>query len=215
MKQVYHRLFPGFAQELEKELADCKSLIDIGCGSASPIKYTSFNGYSLGIDGFKPSIKNSKKSKIHSKYKLMNLLELGKNIKPKTFDCAIALDVIEHFTKEDGETLLASMEKIATKKIIIFTTNGFRPQGAYDNNQFQVHLSGWTPKEMKLKGYKVIGMHGLKSLRGNYAKIRFWPKPFWRLISDITQKIFINEPDKTYAILCVKNLQEVNKFKYQ
>ena len=96
------------------------------------------------------------------------------------------------------------MEKIAKNKVIIMTPNGFLPQGIYYNNPWQVHKSGWTVKEMKKRGYKVIGINGWKPLRGECARLRFWPKYFWLRISEITQFFVRNKPEKAFQILCVK-----------
>jgi hypothetical protein len=211
IKKTYIKIFPGFAQELKKQIGDCKSLLDVGCGSSSPIQYIRFKGYSLGIDGFAPSIKKSKIKHIHSKYKKMSLQDIHKHIKPKSFECVIALDVIEHFTKKEARELMLKMEKIATKKVIIFTNNGFMHQESYDGNILQIHKSGWSPKEMSSMGYKVVGIHGWKALRGEYSELKFSPKFVWRVISDITQKITRNSPNLAYAILCIKDLQNDKK----
>ena len=40
------------------------------------------------------------------------------------------------------------MEKVARKKVIVFTPNGFVPQRPYDGNPFQEHLSGWSVDEI-------------------------------------------------------------------
>jgi len=134
----------------------------------------------------------------------MNILDLEKKFETNSFDCVLASDLIEHLTKEDGLKLIDMMEKIAKNKIIIFTPNGFLSQGEYDNNPWQIHKSGWTVKEMKEKGYEVIGIDGWKPLRGEYASLRFWPKHFWLIISDITQFFVKNKPEKAFEILCYK-----------
>jgi len=76
-------------------------------------------------------------------------MEIGRNFKENSFDCVLASDVIEHFSKEEGYKLIEMMEKIARRKVIIYTPNGFLKQGEYDNNPWQVHKSGWNVKEMK------------------------------------------------------------------
>jgi len=96
------------------------------------------------------------------------------------------------------------MEKISKNKVIIFTPNGFLPQGEYYNNPWQVHKSGWTVKEMKKRGYKVIGINSWKPLRGEYARLRFRPSYFWQIISDITQLFVRNKTEKAFQILCIK-----------
>jgi len=59
------------------------------------------------------------------------------------FDLVIFGDVIEHFEKEKGYEVL---EKIFehTNNIIVSTPNGFMPQGAWAENELEIHKSGWT-----------------------------------------------------------------------
>ena len=204
VSNLYYRILPDYRVELKKAIGDCKTLLDVGCGSSSPIKSFSNKLYCVGVDAFEPSIEKSKKEQIHNKYYKMDVLEIGKNFKPKSFDCVLASDLIEHLTKEEGFKLLEMMEKIAKKKVIVFTPNGFLSQGEYDNNPWQVHKSGWTVDEIKKRGYKIIGINGWKPLRGEFASVKFRPKLLWVIISDITQVFVRNNPKKAFQILCVK-----------
>lgn len=207
-RKIYHnyyvRVFPNFQVELEKAVGKNKSLLDVGCGSNSPIQSFSQKLNCVGVDAFSPSIKKSKNLKIHNQYHQMDVLDIGKKFKSNSFDCVLASDLIEHLTKEEGYKLIEMMEKIAKNKVIIFTPNGFLAQREYDNNPWQVHKSGWSVKEMKERGYKVIGINGWKPLRREYASLRFWPNYFWLIISDITQFFVRNKPIKAFQILCIK-----------
>jgi hypothetical protein len=90
----------------------------------------------------------------------MNALDLDKTFSPKSFDCVLALDLIEHLEKEEGFQLISMMEKIATKRVIIFTPNGLLPQQEFGGNRLQIHKSGWSVEEMREKGFRVIGILG-------------------------------------------------------
>ncbi len=204
LQKIYYRIFNNDEVELEKSLEGCRSLLDIGCGSNSPIKSFSKKFYCVGVDAFLPSIEKSKKQGIHDKYYNINVLDIGEKFEPNSFDCVLASDLIEHLTKEEGIDLLNMMERIAKNKIVIFTPNGFLSQGEYENNRWQIHKSGWTAQEMEKRGYRVIGINGWKPLRGEYAELRFCPKLFWLLISDITQIFVRNRPAMAFQILCVK-----------
>lgn len=203
-QNVYPKFFKNYFYELEKAVKDSKSLIDIGCGTDSPIKYFSKKIHAVGIDAFLPSIEKSKKQNIHDEYYQIGVLDIDKHFEDKSFDCALASDLIEHLTKEDGLKLIELMEKVASKRVIIFTPNGFLQQGEYDNNPWQVHLSGWSVEEMQERGYKVIGINGWKPLRGEYSNIKYSPKSFWMFISDITQFFVRNNPKKAFQIMCIK-----------
>ena len=104
------------------------------------------------------------------------------------------------------------MEKIASKRVIIYTPHGFLPQGEYDNNHWQIHKSGWEIEEMQARGYRIVGIHGHKVLRGEYAKLRWRPWFFWQIVSDITQLWTRNHPKNVFQILCVKEIDDKEKF---
>ena len=112
--------------------------------------------------------------------------------------------MIEHLTKEEGLKLLDMMEAIAKKKMIVFTPNGFSAQECYFDNPWQAHKSGWSVKEMKNRGYRVIGIHGWMHLRGERSEIKFRPTKFWMMISELTQIFIRNYPELAFQILCIK-----------
>lgn len=191
---------------LERELKGMESVLDVGCGSNSPLAQVKKTFYSVGIDIFKPSIKKSKKVKIHDDYKIGDILKIDTFFKPKSFDAVLALDIIEHLSKKDGRKLLALMEKLAKKKVIIFTPYGFTQQHPYEENPFQVHKSGWYVENFKNRGYKVYGMRGLRFIRGEYATIKYKPWFFWGTISTLSQFFVYNYPKLAYQLLAVKKI---------
>lgn len=193
---------------LEQEIVpDCNSLLDLGCGSNSPIsRFSSKIPYRVGVDIFDDSIWLSKKNNIHNEYITIDILDIENEFKDKAFDCVIAIDLIEHFSREDGLNLLRIMEKISKKKVIISTPNGFVPQNEYDGNRYQIHLSGWSYEEMVKMGFRIIGIGGWKILRGERGEIVWRPKIFWFLISRFTHFYTRNHPGHAFSILCIKNL---------
>jgi len=199
-----------FARKLESEVVGkCATAIDLGCGKDSPLKFFSNElKYSLGVDSHMPSIASSMKSGIHSEYIASDILETCRKITDNSFDCALALDLIEHLEKEDGEKLLKEMARIAKKRIIIYTPNGFLKQTVFEDNQAQKHLSGWSVKEMKKFGFKVYGMSGLKILRKEMGEIKYRPRLIWRFISFLTQVPVYFLPTLAFQILCVKTLNK-------
>ncbi len=209
-KILFYKFYTGYDEYhklLEKEVKDCDSLLDLACGHYSPVsKYITHMKYSLGVDAFEPAIETAKTLMSHKENKVMDILKVDKAIKPNTFDCVIALDLIEHLTPIEGEKLIKDMESIAKKRVIIFTPNGFVHQGEYDNNPYQVHKSGWSYSEMRKRGYRVYGLNGFKFLRGEYAKTKFKPSWFWERISYLTQYIVKIFPSTSYQIFCVKDL---------
>ena len=118
--------------------------MDLGCGADSPLgRFSVLLSYSLGVERFEPYLVKSQAGKKHAEYLAADILTACRNFKDNSFDCVLALDVIEHFKKEEGLKILIEMERIAAKKVIIYTPNGFLKQKALDANDGQVHLSGW------------------------------------------------------------------------
>jgi SAM-dependent methyltransferase len=207
LQEIYRaRQLTHYEIELAKAVGACQSLLDVGCGSGSPIKSFSHKMHCVGVDAFAPSIEKSEKQGIHKEYHEMKVLDIGKKFGPGSFDCVLATDLIEHLSKEDGIKLIEMMERIAKKTVIIFTPNGYLPQGKYENNPWQVHLSGWTAEEMVGRGYRVIGISGWKPLKGEYAEVRFWPKLFWNNLSEFSQLFVRNRPEHAFHLLCVKTI---------
>lgn len=210
-QKYYLKIFSSYRKELEKAVGESKSLLDVGCGKDSPIQYFPKGIYCVGVDAYKPSIQKSKEKKIHNEYHNIDVLEIGNEFKCRSYDCVIALDLIEHLEKKDGLKLIEMMEKIAREKVVIFTPKGFLPQKEHDNNPWQVHKSGWEVEEMQSKGYEVIGINGWKPLRGECAVPKLWPKFLWIIISDMTQPFVRNKPEKAFQILCVKTIDKQRK----
>ena len=197
----------SYYKSLEKELTGMKTVLDVGCGSWSPLASVKKSFYSVGIDIHKPSIEEIKKKKIHDAYKIGDLFKIGTYFKPKSFDAVVALDVVEHFEKKESLNLIKQMEKIAKKKVVILTPNGFAKQDAYDGNLFQEHKSGWNISDFRRLGYKVFGIRGLRFLRGGEggATIKFKPWFLWGAISTLSPPLCFFKPQIACQLLPVKH----------
>jgi len=132
---------------------------------------------------FEPSIRRAREAEIHDDYIVSDLEKIDELYEANSFDAVIALDVIEHLEKNEGLAMLQKMELLARRRVVIFTPNGFLPQGNKEDNVYQVHRSGWTVDEFRELGYTVVGIRGLKFLGGELASIRFRPHFFWQRLS--------------------------------
>lgn len=198
--------YKQFMNTIVQETMDCDSLLDIGCGFNPAMKQlTSRMDHSVGLDVFQPSIDKAKVENTHHEFVLEDVKTYLEKMPDNSFDLVIALDLIEHLTREDGFWLIAQMERLARKKIVIFTPNGFVPQTPYDNNPFQEHISGWEIPEMEERGYKIFGFGGYQKLRGERFQIKFKPRIFWKYLAFGTQLFTHKAPKYAYSILCVKS----------
>lgn len=197
--------FMSYISEMKSMLSDCRTCLDIGCGGGSPTRYIDFN-YRVAVEGHQPTLDGARAADTHDEYVLCDAREIGKRFSEKQFDCCVALDLIEHLTKENGLQFIREMERIASKKIVLFTPNGFLPQHSRDED-LQEHLSGWDAREMQSLGFTVVGMHGHRFFRGEYHEHRFKPKIISSIISQASHHLYTRRhPNKAAAILCVKEV---------
>ena len=217
ISKLYHNpvvsfIFPTVVYCLKRELADCETVLDLGCGPSSPIQHCKNIRYSVGVEAYEPYLEKSKKSKIHSKYiqkKIENL-----DFPAESFDAVILIEVLEHLSPAIGRKIIKSANKWAKKKVIITSPNGFINQKEIDNNPWQKHLSGWDYKKMKSMGFKVKGLAGFKFLRQEaqndtmgddlMSSIRFRPRVFWFLIASLSQCLVYRLPRLAFELFSVR-----------
>ena len=190
--------------ELIRILSDCDSILDVGCGKSSPLRFIP-DSYLVGVEADSKELEQAKKLRTHDEYFMVDVKKLGEFFETDQYDACVALDVIEHLTKSDGLRLIQDLERIARNKVVIFTPRGFLQQSSNREGDLQEHLSGWEVDEMKSLGYQVIGLDGLKILRTTHHKLRFRPAPVWAAISWLSQKIWCrNHPESAAALFCWK-----------
>jgi hypothetical protein len=199
----YLRLLPDSKIILERELSGCATVLDLGCGYHSPIQRCDMP-FSVGVELFEPYLQESKRKGIHNQYIKADIMKL--EYKPKSFDAVIALEVLEHMTKQEGADLLAKMEHWARKKVILTTPNGYFLQDAYHDNPLQEHRSGWSAHDLRELGFKVRGIDGWKRLRGYKASMKYEPAFFWRRISDLTQRVTYYYTKPAFRLMATKKI---------
>lgn len=200
--------FFRYERLLAQELAQgCQSLLDVGCGSNSPVRrLTGVIPKRTGVDAFGPALEASLAAGIHTDGRQVDVLAIGLHFDARSYDCVLASDVIEHLDKEDGLKLIDAMERIARRKVLIFTPVGFLPQAPYENNPWQAHRSGWTPEEMAARGYRVLGVNGWKGFFGERGRLTWRPRILWKWIAILSRGWTVNRPRHAFQMLCVKDL---------
>ncbi len=197
-----------YLNAVRKELAGCRTCLDVGCGPQSFIRFLGFD-YTVGVEYFAPALEEAKRAATHNDFCFADVTEIDRHFSENQFDCVVALDVIEHLTKEDGYKLINDMERIARKKILLFTPNGFLPQHSLYDNDLQVHLSGWTAQEMQSLGFKVIGLMGPRFMRGEQYKHKFKPAALFGIVTAFLHFAFTRwRPKYAAAIVCVRDVSE-------
>ncbi|MFX0000786.1 MAG: class I SAM-dependent methyltransferase [Candidatus Hodarchaeota archaeon] len=208
VKLASRKLNVDLTKLIEENIRDCDSILDLGCGPSSRLeKINTNNKYTVGVDIFEKYIEISRKKKIHDSYVILDIKHIEKKFPPKSFDCVMLLDVIEHLKKSEGINIINKMEKIAKRKIIVSTPNGYIRQDEYHNNILQMHKSGWKLKIFKKLNFRVYGFNGLKFIRGDLGNIKLKPLQLWQHISTFTNLFVVSLPQFAFHLFCVKNLQ--------
>lgn len=215
----FEMIFHTLIYILKKNLIDCQSVLDLGCGPFSPLQYCENVKYSVGVEAFPQYLNESKRKKIHSRYIKKRIQDI--NFLPKSFDAVILIDVLEHLSKDDGLRLLKKAEFWARKKIIITTPNGYFPMDKVDKNIFQKHLSGWTLNTLHNLGFKCYGLAGIKFFYSKenrvdsimehkeinyFANMRFKPQKLFYFINSLFQIINYYFPLKSFELLAIKEI---------
>lgn len=191
--------------EVHRALAGCETVLDVGCGTNSVLSLFGFKRL-VGAEEYAPSVDKARATGTHHEIIQADARKLENHFKPGEFDACVALNVIEHLTKQDGLLMMSSMELISAKKTVLLTPNGFLRQSHAEDKDLQEHLSGWEVDEMRKLGYAVTGILGPKSLRGEYHMLIRKPKLFWGIVSLLGHFLQTRaNPEKATAILCVKH----------
>lgn len=95
-----------------------------------------------GVEAYEPYVGPLQRAiydRIHIGDALAVLPSLGR------YDLVFAADVLEHFTRADGERLLDVAAAHAALGVLIVTPALDLPQGEVFGNPFECHRSAWTP----------------------------------------------------------------------
>jgi hypothetical protein len=206
------RLFLNeYGNVLARELRDCKRILDVGCGPRSCVRRIAPQCYSLGIDRWMQSVRESRSKEIHTDYCIADVVHLC--VKSRSFDCVLAVDLLEHLSKDAGLKFLGDVERIANKKVVIITPNGFVDTNCpeildkYGGNPLNIHRSGWGVEELENLGYRCAGISGLKYMQYGDNQIRWRPKLFWMIVVDLSKWPVRYFPKAAFQIVAVKDLQ--------
>lgn len=153
--------------------------LDIGCGVSSLLTKYRPMVKTIGIDAH--TIDVARARDVHDFYVLADIINMSAEeildrvndvCGTRQIDLVTAFGVIEHLSKHDGWRFLEKLERLSDKYILLETPNGFVEQGPEFGNEYQKHLSGWYPMELRGLAYKVFGTSGTCYLRGYMGEPR-------------------------------------------
>lgn len=196
-----------YRQWLIRDLADCKTILELGCGRYSPILQIRMGDFCHAIDIWEPYIELHNKNNDYDLCAQADILEY--NFPEKQYDAVVIFDVMEHLDRKKVRDfdLFAKMEKAAKKKVIIFTPNGFVENDEVDDDPFQRHISAWEPEDYQRRGYTVKGATGIRWILGKASLPKWHPYSFWSIIAMISQPYIYNHPKWAWHSYAVKNVR--------
>lgn len=198
-------------------------MLDIGCGKGESIPgFASLRSAGqmrdlqvVGLDIFAPYLRDARDRGVIDDAVLGDARKLPFRI--RSFDVSVAVEVIEHLTKEDGEKVLDDLERVSRRAIIVTTPNGYVSQDGYDwegrQNPYQAHLSGWSSKDLTKRSYKVHGLSGLKIFRKDHGRIRVpgFLGFFFFALAYLSQSIVFFVPRLAFRFVAIKLLSSERK----
>jgi hypothetical protein len=134
------------------------SVLDVGSGTMATLAQLPCR-VRVGVDAHRPYLENRVTDAtlvpIH-----LDADRLEQVFLPRSFALVTLIDVVEHFDVSRAEALLERCERIASRRVVVFTPSGEFPQAEYDfhglgGEEYQRHRSAWEPEGLRRLGYSV------------------------------------------------------------
>jgi ubiquinone/menaquinone biosynthesis C-methylase UbiE len=145
-------------------------ILDVGCGYGKwgflAKRYCTDRQVTVcGLDLFEPHLHSLAGHGIYDSLRVGNARELP--FDDKTFDTAIAIEVLEHLPKTDGALVVAELKRVARMRVIVSTPNYPCYRGGAMTvdgfNPHEAHMSWYTVRELRRLGFdRVLGVGRLK-----------------------------------------------------
>lgn len=140
-------------------IPDNTSILDVGHGygyTGLRLKIHKKNIHLTGIDSFRPYHETQRKLSIYDELKLCDARRMP--YPTDSFDICLASHIIEHLSREDGVPLLRELERVARKRVIVCTPDGFHREDGKtrDSNPASIHKSGYRKQFFTRHGYNMI-----------------------------------------------------------
>jgi len=143
---------------VREQTADCRTLVEFCCGRGDRMKNVAAP-VMLGVDIHAPYLHLAQKAHPGAVFLHADALDACHLFADASVDAVLLSDAIEHFEPHDGLALLEESQRIARKRVIVFTPDGFYPQEGdpwkLGGGEWQRHRSGWRAADLKELGFVV------------------------------------------------------------
>jgi SAM-dependent methyltransferase len=197
-RALYFQLF-GADGELRRLGVDPASTLDIGCSDGRGSELLTG---AAGCDIYLPALTSAREAGRRRLPTGADLRHLP--FRDDAFEAVVALDVLEHFEKDEALAVLGEMERVARRVVAVLTPSGFVVQPPTENEPWQEHRCGFEAAEFEARGYEVVGVGGPKWLRGEYASFRGGPAG--QIAATLTRPLHRTRADRSYHLFAQRHL---------
>ena len=149
-------------QRIRLEVEECEPhrplVLDVGAGLATYHVWLKEICELVTLDVHAPYLSASRTDLKGVKRIIGDAREVIPLLRLYEFDLILAIDFIEHLTKEDAKLLISEMGRIS-EKIVIFTPEGHHPQDhdvfGMGADHWQTHRSEWKKEDLEALGFTV------------------------------------------------------------
>ena len=196
----------SYLRWLRRDLADCESILELGCGSNSPILRIGLGSRTDAVDIWQPYVDKHNAAQHYRQCFYGDILTLDEPL--KAYDAVVMLDVLEHLPKDEvaRARLFENMERWACKRVVLFTPNGYIDNNLVDDDPWQAHVSSWEPEDYRKRGYVVHGATGLRWILGKGSLPRWHPYSVFAIIAMTSMRFIYNKPEWAWHSYAVKEL---------
>ena len=133
-------------------------VLDLGCGTMQITGKLKCK-VMFGVDAYQPNI-DELKANGHTYVYCGRIEKYLPDFKKNSFDVVLSIDSIEHLVKPAALKAIGQMERVARKRVIIFTTIGFVKNDREENTVLQKHRCGFVPSELEAMGFETFIREG-------------------------------------------------------
>ncbi len=197
-RRAYYRLF-GADGTLAPVLRPGWRVLDVGCSDG---RGSEVLAGAAGCDIYGPGLLAARDSGRRRAVVRTDVRALP--YRRGAFDAVVALDVIEHFEKDDARRVLDEMERVSRGLVVVLTPTGFVEQPGTPEEPWQEHRCGFEPRELEVLGYRVAGVGGLGRLRADYGAFRWGVAG--QLLGAVSQPVVRSRPALSFHLVGIKSV---------